>query len=263
MNLTDETIAYDGSFPGFLCACAEAFNAREPAPSVIASSMAITLFELRFEAVRDDERAAALWDRLSKRAGTQAMRTVLEAFLSGTSGIDATLATVLRRLWKEGAKTLDDLSDGGVLAVEKAALKARQESHKFCGLVRFSELSDGSWYAPVEPTCDVLPLIAEHFSARFSSMRFAIHDLARGSAIIHEPGCPCGLVEGFHLDTTGGQGGGMPDPDSSLSPRELEIRGLWRLYFQTTAIEPRRNPRLQMSHVPKKYWSHLAEMEPG
>ena len=112
MHEAESTVAYDGSFPGFLCACAEALNARVPAPRVLGACVAPTLFEERFEATRDDERAAALWDRLSKRAGPQAMRTVLEAFLSGTAGTDAMLAAVVRRLWNEGARALDDLADG-------------------------------------------------------------------------------------------------------------------------------------------------------
>ena len=262
MNGAEGTIVYHGSFPGFLCACAEALNSREPAPRVLDARVEPTLFEARFQVARDDERAAALWDRISNRAGSQAMVTVLEAFLSGMPGADASLATVLRKLWRKGAKALNDLSDGDVLAVEKAALRARQEGHKFCGLVRFSKLSDGSWYAPVEPSCDVLPLIAEHFSTRFSSMRFAIHDLARGSAIIHEAGRPCSLVEGFHLDAATTQDGGRPDPEAELSRGEKEIRALWSLYFRAIAIEPRRNRRLQMSHMPRKYWSRLTEMGP-
>jgi len=130
------------------------------------------------------------------------------------------------------------------------------EGHRLCGLVRFSELSDGSWYAPVEPSCDVLVLIADHFAARFGSMSFAIHDLNRGSAIVHAPGRACSLVEGFGLEPEDGI-------DGALSPREREIRGLWRLYFETIAIESRRNPRLQMSHMPRKYWGTLTEMAGG
>ncbi len=254
MHDVDSTVAYDGSFPGFLCACAEALNAREPVPRVVKAAVPETLFEERCLVKRDDDRAAALWARLSNRAGPDAMRTLLEAFLSDIPEADATAARAIRRVRAEGASALRDLSDPVMLALEKAARRAGMEAHMLCGLVRFSELSDGSWYAPVEPACDVLLLIADHFAARFSTMRFAIHDLRRGSAVLHEPGKAWNLIESFGLDTDGGQLNGL------LSENEHGIRQLWKLYFDTIAIESRRNPKLQSSRMPKHFWNLLTEM---
>jgi len=251
----DSTVAYDGSFPGFLCACAEALNAREPVPRVVQATVPETLFEERCLVKRDDNRAAALWARFTKRAGPEAMRTLLEAFLSDVPEADSSVARAMRRVRTEGASALRDLSDPVMLTIEKAARRASLEANMFCGLVRFSELSDGSWYAPVEPSCDVLVLIADHFSARFSTMRFAIHDLGRGSAVLHEPGCGWSLVDAFGLDVSDGKIDGL------LSDRERDIRRHWQLYFDTIAIESRRNPKLQSSRLPKHYWNLLTEMD--
>lgn len=257
MHDIDSTVAYDGSFPGFLCACAEALNAPEPVPRIVKATVSETLFEERCTVKRDDERAAALWTRLTNRAGPEAMRTLLEAFLSDVPEADATAALAMRRVRVEGASALRDLSDPVILSLEKAAHRASMEAHMYCGLVRFSELSDGSWYAPVEPSCDVLALIADHFAARFASMRFAIHDLKRGSAVLHEPGKVWNLVEAFGLDTENGK------VDTLLSEYEHGIRRLWKLYFDTIAIESRRNPNLQSSKMPKHFWNLLAEMKHG
>ena len=255
MHDTDYTVAYDGSFPGFLCACAEALNAREPVPRVVKATIPETLFEERYMVKRDDDRAAALWARLSNRAGPDAMRTLLEAFLSDVPEADTTAARAMRRVRVEGAFALRDLSDPVMLTLEKAARRAGMEAHMYCGLVRFSELSDGSWYAPVEPACDILLLIADHFSARFSTMRFAIHDLGRGSAVLHEPGSGWSIVAAFGLDISDGKIDGL------LSDRERDIRRHWQLYFDTIAIEPRRNPTLQSSMLPKHFWNLITEME--
>lgn len=257
MHDTDFTVAYDGSFPGFLCACAEALNAPEPVPRIVKAAIPETLFEERCMVKRDDDRAAALWTRLTKRAGPETMRTLLEAFLSDIPEADATTALAMKRVRAEGASALRDLSDPVMLALEKAARRAGMEAHMFCGLVRFSELSDGSWYAPVEPACDVLILIADHFAARFATMRFAIHDLRRGSAVLHEPGMPWSLVDAFGLDTESGK------IDALLSEYEHGIRQLWKLYFDTIAIESRRNPKLQSSKMPKHFWNLLTEMDGG
>ncbi len=254
---TDSTVAYDGSFPGFLCACAEALNAPEPVPRVVKSTVLESLFEERCAVKRDDDRAAALWTRLTKRAGPEAMRSLLEAFLSDIAEADSVAARAMRRVWMEGPSSLRDLSDSVMLDLEKAARRASMEAHLYCGFVRFSELSDGSWYAPVKPACDVLVLIADHFAARFSTMRFAIHDLGRGSAVLHEPGKGWSLADDFGLGTESGTA------DELLSGTERDIRRLWQLYFDTIAIESRHNPKLQSSKMPKHYWNLLIEMNRG
>jgi len=191
------------------------------------------------------------------------MRTLLEAFLSDAKGADAYTAIAMRRIRAEGAGAMRDLSDPAVLAVEKAAHRARMEANLMCGLVRFSELSDGAWYAPVEPACDVLVLAADHFAARFGPMRFAIHDLSRGAAILHEPGRGWELVDGFSLKLAGGldDGGSGNGGRAALSETEIETRRLWKAYFASTAIQARANPALQSSKMPKRYWRLLVEMD--
>jgi len=254
MRKSESTLAYDGSFPGFLCACAEALNAPDPAPRVVSFRMTESLFEERCAVRREDQRAAALWERLTRRTGPDAMKTLLEAFLSDIPEADSAAAQAMRRLRTEGGSALRDLSDPAMLAVEKAAHRAREEAHLITGLARFSELTDGSFYARVEPACDVLVLLADHFSARFGTMRFAIHDLRRGTAVIHEPNQGWSLVESFELATQ------ISESSNPLSNEERSVRRLWNLYFETIAIESRLNPRLQSSHMPKRYWSVLVEM---
>jgi len=261
---SEATLAYDGSFPGFLCASADALNAKQPAPRVVRNDVPETLFEARIAVPRDDDRAVSVWKRLTIRYGAQTMRTLLEAFLSEKQGVDEAIARLLCKIRWSGATVLDDLADPDSLAVEKASYRARQEGHRFCGLVRFSQLSDGSWYAPIEPECNVLILIADHFTARFNTMRFAIHDQKRGSALVHEPGNTWNIVDGFRL-------AGCPPEEvehpvkftALLSNEELEIRALWKTYFESIAISERNNSRLQMGHMPKKYWHLLTEMGKG
>ncbi len=249
------SLAYDGSFPGFLCALAEALNlARTGAsvPTIRARGREAELFNESVEARRDDARAAGLWRRLSRKLGEERTRTCLEAFCSDFEGRETALAAVIARAAAAGPAVFDDLNDPATLLVAKAARRAGAQAQLVSGLVRFAELADGSWYAPIEPDCDVLPLVAEHFAARYADMAFAIHDRRRGTALVHEPGAACALVEGFEF----AGGGGGP----AFSPRELELREGWRGYFASVSIAQRENRKLQASHMPKKYWRFLPEM---
>jgi probable DNA metabolism protein len=248
-------LSYDGSFQGFLCATAEAINAHRkgsPFPSIRRVAGVDGLFDETMAVATDESRAAKLWHRLEAKAGEEAMRDCFEAFCSDLDGVEDALAFTLARMAWEGGGVLRDLGDPCCLRVMEASRRSKAQAHKLSGLIRFAELADGSWYAVMKPECDVLPLLGEHFAARFPEARFVVHDSGRDRAILHEPGKPWRIVGGFSLAGAG---------ELPLSDREKEIKAGWRLYFTSVAIQERRNPRLQASHMPKKYWPFLPEMD--
>lgn len=268
---------YEGGFAGFLCAAAELINASKAdgatptraSFSVAAAVGTAGLFEERIGVARDDGRAAALWKRLTAKAGLEAMETIRAAFLSDLAGADGAAARLLARMARRGARALDELGDADAILVEKAAHRSRAEAHLMLGLVRLSELADGSYFASIRPDCDTLPLMGDHFAERFPGMRWAIRDRRRGTAAVHLPGAPWRLVEGFSL---GGSAGAEASEGPSATPysvtpysatpysaTELELRAAWALYFKSVAIEERANERLQAGHMPKKYWDELPE----
>ncbi len=255
-------LSYDGSFVGFLCAAAETINIVSkglPAPAIKGPASPGELFDESLTVRSDRERARRLWRRIARRAGQEASQEAgqdglhhcLEAFCSDHAGKEDAIAHLLRRLSREGKSALCDLNDPAVCLVEKASLRTRNQAHLVTGLLRFSELADGSWYALIAPDCEVLPLIARHFAARFSSMAFTIYDKRHAEAMFHRPG------EGWAIAT-----GVKPDGDGvfPLSERERAVREGWAEYFSSVAIAQRKNPRLQASHMPKKYWPLLPEM---
>ncbi len=267
-------LVHDGSFPGFLCAVAEAINrghAGFPLPLVRSRAESGELFDEPLVIPRDDLRAARLWARLSRRAGEAALLTCFEAFCSDLAGKEPAICQVLVRMLKEGGIVLDDLSCPHVGLVEKAAIRTCAQVRLVTGLLRFAELVDGSWYAGIEPECNILTLIADHFAVRFPAMSFAIHDRKRGEAILHHPGKPWRLVSGFSIGLPAGiPSGFLPDGSAQeafsdanlpLSAEETMLRTSWAHYFSSVVIKERTNFRLQASRMPKKYWKDLPEMQ--
>ena len=258
-------IQHDGSFAGFLCALAEGLNMMLrnskatsktlPAltPIIRASTTGTNLFEEPDPVETDTNRADTTWTRLAKRLGPDFMRTILAAFCSDIAGADSAAASLAIRGWKEGSRVLDDLGDPDSCTVEKAAARTRAEAHLMLGAVRFAELADGSWYAPIQPSCDILLHIAGHFTARYPGMRWAIHDTRRTKAVIHEPGAGWSMADGFAL-------GNNDDQESLFSADEARVREVWKRYFGAVTIQSRLNPKLQSAHIPKKYWQSLPEM---
>jgi probable DNA metabolism protein len=253
-------LRHDGSWQGYLCAVAEAFNLARlqgTLPGVAGPEELAWLFDETRYVAADPERAKALLARIRRKAGGEALDTCFQAFCADTPGREDALARILFRLHREGKRVLDDLGDPDANLVFRAARRAGAQAHLVTGLVRFAELADGSWYAPIEPDCDVLPLVADHFAARFADMYFVIHDRRRGTALLHRPAAGNDqkswiIVAGFALDHQGA----LP-----LSEGEKSARAGWARYFDAVAITERRNPKLQKSHMPMKYWRFLPEME--
>ena len=123
------------------------------------------------------------------------------------------------------------------------------ERHRFHGILRFSVIEGKTkvLYASLEPTNDILELLADHFLERYQAEPFIIHDLKREKAIF----------------AAGGQWYIAPlvkDVTVHLAQDEECYRALWKNYFETIAIKERTNPNCQRNFMPKKYWEHLTEM---
>ncbi|MDP2791896.1 MAG: TIGR03915 family putative DNA repair protein [Rectinemataceae bacterium] len=246
-------LGYDGSFVGFLCAAAEAINTTRtgsPTPSIKGFSSPGELFDESIHVRSDRERAQRLWRRLARRASQEALQHCLEAFCSDYEGKEDAIAYALGRISLEGKSALCDLAHPLICTVEKAALRSRNQAHLIAGLLRFSELADGSWYALIAPDCDILPLIAGHFAARYSDMVFTVYDKRHSTALFHNPKKGYAIATGVLLSS----GGSIP-----LSERERLIRDEWTEYFESVAIAQRKNLRLQANHMPKKYWPLIAQ----
>ena len=50
----------------------------------------------------------------------------------------------------------------------------------------------------------------------------------------------------------------LPEADAE----ELLFQQLWQRFYKTIGIKQRFNPKCQMTHMPKRYWSHIVEHQP-
>lgn len=253
-----DELVYDGSFAGFLCALAEGLRSSRTSdsmPHIRARGPQTGLFD-EFHAIDTQQNTAqAFWSAL-RRVTVPGSQTCHAAFCSDHRTVDTPLAKVIGKILASGPEVLDDVGESEVADVLAASRRTLMEAHRFQGLVRFSELADSSWYSAIKPECDILPFIAEHFSARFRNMSFIIHDIRRSKAILYVPGEKWRIAQGFQATEDSARISDLP-----ISQSEIEIRQGWLRYFKSISIGQRVNPRLQMAHMPKKYWEFLPETE--
>ena len=119
----------------------------------------------------------------------------------------------------------------------------------FTGFVRFKEIAPLSFYAQIEPVYNILPIIINHFTLRFSDQNFIIHDLKREKAIIYNKKTAIitdlSKDEGYLISTLN---------------NDTNFESLWKTFYKSVNIKERENSKLQKQHMPKRYWNHLTEI---
>jgi probable DNA metabolism protein len=130
-----------------------------------------------------------------------------------------------------------------VLKVSQVDRMVHREKHRMEAFIRFQLTTDGLFYATVEPDFNVLPLILGHFKRRYADQRWLIYDDLNK---VDE------VVINFNENTEG-------EKVSIFHDDEELYQNLWKDYFKNVNIKERKNNKLHLMHVPKRYWRHLTE----
>ncbi|NTV99320.1 MAG: DNA metabolism protein, partial [Chlorobiaceae bacterium] len=147
-----------------------------------------------------------------------------------------------------GSKVNGYLTHPSVKEIVTVSRKAGRELHRMKGLLRFEKLRDGAYLAKMEPDNNIIHPLALHFSKRLRAENWFIYDVRRRTAARwHKGGLSLGEIEQFTAP--------------ALSDEEKAVQALWKAFFGTIAIPERRNPRLQKSNMPMKYWKYLTEKQ--
>lgn len=237
---------YDGTYAGFLSCVFDSYAHHEqPAAFRILGEPQSLLWPERV--VETDEVHAARVLRSFGKLGGEGARLAVRSFLTNLPEKELHLWQFLKLGYAVGGGVGRMLTDSRVDMLRKAVWHLEHEAHMYKGFVRFSEQA-GVLAAQIEPKNWVLPLVADHFTARFNKERFLIFDRTHGEALVYQPG-KWGIIpmEGLELAPPGQE--------------ELNYRRLWRRFYDTIAIEGRENPRCRMTHMPKRYWAMMTEFQ--
>jgi probable DNA metabolism protein len=238
---------HDGTFQGLLTVIQRLRKSGEEPEDIrgdgttLQESLLAETVHVRTDAACVEKVCSDICSLISERA----LRHTLNAFLSEMEGAGYHIYHYLRLGWEMGPALDARLGDEHVHAVHRMSRCTGREAHRMRGFLRFRRLENGFYYAPMRSDCDVLCLVAPYFLSRMGDQDWMIHDLAREQAAMCRQGeLAISALPGF---------------DPQLTEEEGFYQDLWRDYFSTIAIAERKNPRLQMSCMPKKYWNILIE----
>ncbi|GAB5527313.1 MAG: TIGR03915 family putative DNA repair protein [Roseivirga sp.] len=252
-------LVYDGSFPGFLCCVYPICKLRLTHARIQKSDQVQgSLFGTETPVDTDETRAKKVWEGLDQRLGKPACDQIYRAFLSEQPGVEELLVRYIKHGLKSRIPIHNDYAQPDVLQVSKLVKKVGREKHRMEAFVRFRLTRDELYFAQVAPDFDVLPLINRHFTDRYADQRWLIYDEKRAYGIYynleHTEAVSLALPKGLKAHDT---------PDELFQPEEQDYQQLWKDYFRSTNIKSRKNDKLHLQHVPKRYWRYLTEKLPS
>ena len=238
------TLLTDPSFEGFLSAVFEAFRLKLSVQRIVAEDIyVLQMFEDTHTIATNPENSARVWKGIQKNTDRNIAFMVLAAYLSELPEMEISLWEYVKGIFINPENAHNTL-EPHTHAVFKAANKVKAESHNIKGFVRFQKAENDLMVAVIEPTYNVVNLLAEHFANRFPNMQWMIVDAKRGVGIQYD------CREVYEIS---GSLAEIPQIND-------EFTALWKGYYKSANIKERKNSRLQRRCLPVKYWKHLTEM---
>ena len=245
-------IKYDGSFDGFLTAVFTIYEEKISNPKFEKESLSNeVLFSSHSLVITDSKKSKRVWDGLCKKTAPQQRRDIFKTFLSEIKGAEELLLQYIQGVFKNQTAP-DDYSNKVVLRVSQIVKMVGREKHRMEAFVRFKLTKDNIYVSTIDPDFNVIPLLIPHFKDRYADQKWIIFDSKRNYGIYYD----LKKVEiiSFNQDFLK-----KFSNSDVFNEDELRFQKLWKTYFDNVNIKSRKNTKLHVQHLPKRYWKYLIE----
>ncbi|GAA3513858.1 TIGR03915 family putative DNA repair protein [Aquimarina addita] len=250
MNQQHTILKYDGSFDGFLCCVFAVFEQKLLHPIIRKESeIDQELFTTTEIIVTEHLKAQRVWKSFKTKISKRQHTNLFKAFLSEIKGVENTLLKYIQYIFQQHKTTAINYSNKDILTINQVAKMVGREKHRMEAFVRFQLTKDNIYVATVSPDFNVLPLITSHFKDRYADQKWLIFDTKRNYGIYYN----LRIVEIITFDSFT-----TIDADH-YNEKEIDFQKLWNVYYQHVNIESRKNTKLHLQHLPKRYWKYLTE----
>ncbi|MDR0347151.1 MAG: TIGR03915 family putative DNA repair protein [Coriobacteriales bacterium] len=241
---------YDGTLEGMLTAVFEAFRRKEEPQNIaeehcLQQSLLCSYLPIPTEVAK----AERVKNGVIKTLGERGYENIKHVFLSDDGDKGGIVLRYLLYTMRRGRRACAHLANPSVNAFEEVLSRVSKEAHYMLQFVRFAQLRNGVYFSRIEPCASVVPLIMGHFAARFNVQPFIIYDAKHGMSGVFDTE-KWWLVDARDIHVP------------AHSAEEDEFQSLWQTFFDTIAIEERRNPTCQRNFMPKRFWGTMCEQVP-
>ena len=239
--------SYDGTFDGFLCCAFESFTRKEKPADIVSEKDSQPGLLEQYRITTDAAKAGRVKKSIPKEMGCEALPFLENALYTCLPHKEIFMLDFIRLGYKTGPKIMNMLANDTVLALTKAVMQMTHEANKFTGFVRFSAHGD-LLISKIKPKNFVLHILAQHFAQRMPNEKFVIYDETNKFI--------CAYAKGRYVISEASEVN-FPQADA----QEQSYIDLWKIFYDTIAIEGRENPKCRMTLMPKRYWSNMTEFQ--
>ena len=253
------TYVFDGSFEGLLTAIFEFYEHKpEKIQLVWQKFYQPAMLEETVFIINDEAKAKRVWKGLQKKLSPDGLNQFYTAYLSEQPQTFQDLFDYACYIFNNPAGAEKNFGNPHVIAISQIVKKVGRERHRMKAFIRFQKTADGMYYAPIEPDFNVLPLIAYFFKNRYADQQWIIYDVKRKYGLYYNLHTVTEVTYEFvsEIDTKK-----VTLPAELADSKEELASILWKDYFNSTNIPARKNMKLHIQHVPKRYWKYLNEKE--
>lgn len=253
------TVVYDGSFAGLLTAIFEVYEYKLRDTEIYkADTLPTSLFGAVHEVHTDEAKAGKVLRKLKEKLSPVAVSQFYKTFLSELPSIESYLLRYVQYAIASKQPVENDYSHPDVLMLQQVSRKVQREKHRMEAFVRFQLTREGLYYSMIQPDYNVLPLIAKHFKDRYADQRWLIYDTRRKYGLYYDLEQVSEVQLHFDIDPNNRQ-----KLAAIFDENEELYQTLWKQYFSSVNIAARKNMKLHIQHMPRRYWKHLVEKKPG
>lgn len=252
-TLENQVYLYDGSFYGLLTIVFDCYVSKTIPHSIIPQENYLpNLLEKSCYIKTNEEKASRIWHGAYQSISYTALYDCYHAFLSCQTGKEMAILKYLLHGFFMEASICNALTLEYVLQVTKLRKNVFGEAHRLKGLVRLAEVDNNLWYSSIHPDNNVIEQVGHFLMDRFPTQNIILHDKNRNLAFLYHAQKKkqyeiIDVPTNFQV--------------THFSKEEEQFQKLWKTFFNTIAIKERKNERLQMQFMPKKYWKDLVEID--
>lgn len=250
-----QTVIYDGSFEDLLCAVFDVYEYKFSDVHICTSAAFNgNLFGKVHTANSNPQHSERVLKGLEKKLSADTVKQLYRAFLSELPGMENVILQYVQYVFSNNGAVETDFGHPAVITIVQTAKKVWREKHRMEAFVRFQKTGDGLYYAIIEPDYHVLPLIASHFATRYADQPWLIYDAKRTQGIYYD----LQTVENVSISFSEGVKSGK-SVAAVYDEKEEVYQQLWQQYFKSVNIAARKNTKLHIQHMPRRYWKYLVE----
>jgi probable DNA metabolism protein len=250
-------VVYDGSFEGLMTAVFEIYEFKIDSPLIMQDVNASNLlFGKIYQVSTSRDKSMRVYKKLQERISANSLQQLYKSFLSEIPAVENCIYRYIRYALSSAKPMDNDFSNADVLQIQQLSRKVEREKHRMEAFVRFQLTKDDLYYAVIQPDYNVLPLVSKHFEERYADQRWLIYDIRRKYGIYYDMTSVNEVSLDFSVDLNNNS-----QVVCLYNENENLYQQLWQQYFSSVNIAARKNTKLHIQHMPKRYWKYLIEKQ--